>query len=154
MTWVDSLEKTLMLGTGGEGDYRAWDGWMASLTQWAWVWVNSGSWWWTGRPGVLQFMGSQSRTQLSDWTELNWTTVLRLNVKKTRIMASDLITAWQIEGEKAEVVTDSLFLGSTVTLDGYWSHGIRGQLLLGSKVIANLGSVLRSRDITLPIKFI
>ena len=47
------------LGAGGEGDDRGWDGWMASLTQWTWVWVNSGSWWWTGRPGVLQFMGSQ-----------------------------------------------------------------------------------------------
>ena len=61
------------LGAGGEGDDRGWDGWMASLTQWTWVWVNSGSWWWTGRPGVLWFMGSQSRTRLSDWTELNWT---------------------------------------------------------------------------------
>ena len=57
---------------GGEGDDRGWDGWMASLPWWTWVWVNSGSWWWTGRPGVLWFMGSQSRTQLSDWTELNW----------------------------------------------------------------------------------
>ena len=59
---VDSLEKTVMLGgVGGRrkrGD-RGWDGWMASPTQWMWVWVNSGSWWWTGRPGVLQFMGSQ-----------------------------------------------------------------------------------------------
>ena len=47
------------LGAGGEGDDRGWDSWMASLTQWTRVWVNSGSWWWTGRPGVLQFMGSQ-----------------------------------------------------------------------------------------------
>ena len=47
------------LGAGGEGDDREWDGWMASLTRWTWVWVNSGSWWWTGRPGVLRFMGSQ-----------------------------------------------------------------------------------------------
>ena len=47
------------LGTGGEGDDRGWDGWMASPTRWTWVWVNFGSWWWTGRPGVLQFMGSQ-----------------------------------------------------------------------------------------------
>ena len=47
------------LGAGGEGDNRGWDGWMASLTQWTWVSVNSGSWWWTGRPGVLRFMGSQ-----------------------------------------------------------------------------------------------
>ena len=61
----------------GEGDDRGWDGWMASLTWWTWVWVNSGSWWWTGRPGVLQFMGSQSRTRLNDWTELNLTYLLQ-----------------------------------------------------------------------------
>ena len=47
------------LGVGGEGGDRGWDGWMASLTRWMWVWVNSGSWWWTGRPGVLRFVGSQ-----------------------------------------------------------------------------------------------
>ena len=60
------------LGAGGEGDDRGWDGWMASPTQWTWVWVNSGSWWWTVRPGVLRFMGS--RRIGHDWaTELNWT---------------------------------------------------------------------------------
>ena len=60
------------LGAGGEGDNRGWDGWMASLTRWTWVWINSGSWWWTGRPGVLRFMGSQRVRH--DWaTELNWT---------------------------------------------------------------------------------
>ena len=54
-----------------EGERRGWDSWMASPTQWTWVWVNSRSWlWWTGRPGVLQSMGSQSQTWLSDWTEL------------------------------------------------------------------------------------
>ena len=59
------------LGAGGEGDDRGWDGWMASLTRWTRVWVNSGSWWWMGRPGVLQFMGSQWVGH--DWaTELNW----------------------------------------------------------------------------------
>ena len=69
MRRVDSLEKTLM--RGGEGDDRGWDGWMASLTRWTWVWVNSRSWWWTGRPGVLQFRG---RRVGHDWaTELNWT---------------------------------------------------------------------------------
>ena len=70
---ADSLEKTLMLGeAGGEGYDRGWDGWMASPTQWTWVWGNSRSWWWTGRPGVLRFMGSQRVG--SDWTtELNWT---------------------------------------------------------------------------------
>ena len=71
---VDSLEKTLMLGglgAGGEGDDRGWDGWMASLTQWTWLWVDSGSWWWTGRPGVLWFMGSQRVGH--DWaTDLIW----------------------------------------------------------------------------------
>ena len=68
------------LGTGGEGDNRRWDGWMASPTQWTWVWVNSRSWWWTGRPGVLWFMrlqivGHDWVTELN-WTELNWTYVL------------------------------------------------------------------------------
>ena len=71
----DSLEKTLLLGkmkVGGEGDDRGWNDWMASLSQWTWVWVNSGSWWWIGRPGVLQFMGSQRVGH--DWaTELNCT---------------------------------------------------------------------------------
>ena len=59
------------LGAGGEGDDRGWDGWMASPTRWEWVWVNSGSLWWTGRHGVLRFMGSQRVRH--DWaTELNW----------------------------------------------------------------------------------
>ena len=60
------------LGAGGEGDDRGWDGWMATPTRWTWVWVNSGRWWWTERPGVLWFMGLQSVGH--DWaTELNWT---------------------------------------------------------------------------------
>ena len=59
------------LKTGGEEDDRGWDGWMASLTLWTRVWVSSGNWWWTGRPVVLQSMGSQSQTWLGDWTELN-----------------------------------------------------------------------------------
>ena len=59
------------LKVGGEGDDRGWDSWMASPTQWTWVWVNSGSWWWTGRPEVLQSMGSQNVGRLSNWTELN-----------------------------------------------------------------------------------
>ena len=75
MQRADSFEKTLMLGklkAGGEGDDRGWDGWMASPTQWSWVWIISGSWWWTGRPGVLWFMGSQ-RVRHNWVTELNWT---------------------------------------------------------------------------------
>ena len=81
---VDSLEKTLMLGgirAGGEGDDREWDGWIASPTRCTWVWVNSGSWWWTVRPGVLQFMGSQRVGH--DWvTELKWTQIWELDNKK------------------------------------------------------------------------
>ena len=60
------------LKAGGEGDDRGWNGWMASPTQWTWVWVNSRSWWWAGRPGVLQSMGSQ-RVGLNWATQLNWT---------------------------------------------------------------------------------
>ena len=72
---TDSFEKTLILGKIEDGRRRGWqwmrDGWMASLTQWTRVWVNSGNWWWTGRPGVLQFMGPQRVRH--DWaTELNW----------------------------------------------------------------------------------
>ena len=75
MRRTDSLEKTLMLGKienqkrRGRQRMRGWDGWMASPTQWTWIWVNSGSWWWTGRPGVLQSMGLQRAGH--DWaTEL------------------------------------------------------------------------------------
>ena len=69
---ADSFEKTPMLGKieAEEGDDRGWDGWMASPTQWTWVWVNSESWWWTGRPGMLRFMGSQ-RVGHNWATELN-----------------------------------------------------------------------------------
>ena len=71
MQRTDSLEKTLMLGKI-EGDNRGWDGWMASLTRWTRVWTSSGSWWWTGKPGVLQSMGPQ-RVGHNWVTELNWT---------------------------------------------------------------------------------
>ena len=73
MKWWKRLWCWEGLGARGEGDARGWDGWMASLTQWTWVWVNSGSCWCTGRPGALQSMGSQkSWTQLGDWTALYW----------------------------------------------------------------------------------
>ena len=89
---VDSLEKTLMLGgiggrrrRGGWGWDRGWDSWMASLTQWTWVRVVSRSWWWTGRPGVLQFMGSQRVGH--DWaTELNWIHVYVIFLKYVNIL--------------------------------------------------------------------
>ena len=79
------------LRIGGEGDDRGWDGWMASPIQWTWVWVDSGSWWWTGRPGVLWFMESQRVRR--DWaTELNW------------------INRWKVKGESVSysVMSNSL----------------------------------------------
>ena len=72
LIWKDpDVGKDWGMRAGGKWDDRGWDGWMASLTQWTWVWVNSGSCWWTGRSGLLQSMESQSQTGLSDWTELN-----------------------------------------------------------------------------------
>ena len=65
----------------GEGDDRGWDGWMASLTRWTWVWVNSGCWWWTGRPGMLRFMGSQ-RVGHNWATKLNWTETSETSIWK------------------------------------------------------------------------
>ena len=77
---------------------------------------------------------------------------LWLNIQKTKIMASRPITSWQIEGETVEMVADFIFLGSKITADGDCSHEIKRYLLLGRKVITNLDSILKSRDITLPTK--
>ena len=81
------------LGAGEEGDNWGWDGWLESLTRWTWVWVSSRSWWWTGRPGVLQFMGLQRVGH--DWaTELNWTelmfTKLNMEWKEIQTLSSSL----------------------------------------------------------------
>ena len=77
---------------------------------------------------------------------------LKLNIQKTNIMASDPITSWQIDGETVETVADFIFLGSKITADGDHSHEIKRCLLLGRKVMTNLDSILKSRDITLPTK--
>ena len=77
---------------------------------------------------------------------------LKLNIQKTKIMASSPITLWQIDGETVETVTDFIFLGSKITEDGVCSHEIKRRLFLGRKAMTNLGSVLESRDITLPTK--
>ena len=77
---------------------------------------------------------------------------LKLNIQKTKIMASSPITSWQIDGETVETVANFIFLGSKITADGDCSHEIKRRLLLGSKVITNLDSILKSRDITLPTK--
>ena len=77
---------------------------------------------------------------------------LKFNIQKTNIMASSPITSWQIDGETVETVADFFFLGSKITADGDWSHEIKRRLLLGRKVLTNLDSILKSRDITLPTK--
>ena len=77
---------------------------------------------------------------------------LKLNIQKTKIMASGPTTSWQIDGETMEMVTNFTFLGSKITADGDCSHEIKRRLLLGSKVMTNLDSILKSRDITLPTK--
>ena len=79
-------------------------------------------------------------------------TGLKLNIQKTKIMASGPITSWQIGGETMERVTDFIFLGSKITADGDWSHKIKRHLLLGKKAVTNLDSILKCRDITLPTK--
>ena len=77
---------------------------------------------------------------------------LKLNIQKTKIMASGPITSWQIDGEKVEAVTGFIFLDSKITVDGDCSHEIKRQLLLGRKATTNLDSILKNRDITLPTK--
>ena len=88
------------LGAGGEGDDRGWDGWMASPTRWAWVWVNSGSLRWTGRPGTLRFMGSQRVRH--DWaTELNW---VFHNMSLGKLLAPSRIMVPEKSGETLGVI--------------------------------------------------
>ena len=77
---------------------------------------------------------------------------LKLNIQKTKIMVSGPITSWQIDGERVETVTDFIFLGSKITADGDCSHEIKRCLLLGRKVMTNLDSILKSREIILPTK--
>ena len=77
---------------------------------------------------------------------------LKLNIQKTKIMASSPIPSWEIDGEAVETVSDFIFLGPRITADGDCSHEIKRHLLLGRKVMTNLDSILKSRDITLPIK--
>ena len=77
---------------------------------------------------------------------------LKLNIQKTKIMASGPVNSWEIDGERVETVSDFIFLGSKITADGDCSHEIKRSLLLGRKVMTNLDSIFKSRDITLPTK--
>ena len=142
MRRVDSLEKTLMLGgiDRGEGDDRGWDGWMASPTRWTWVCVNSGRWWWTGRPGVLRFMGSQkvrhdSATELN-WTELKWkqdyspTFSQKLNLEVRTVLA--FVKSCQTESK--------LLLSNPSNIPRMWLLFSWLQMASTSFVFAGLGS--------------
>ena len=136
---TDSFEKTLMLGKieGGRRKYdRGWDGWIGSPTQWTWVWVNSRSWWWTGRPGVLQPMGSQ-RVGHKWVTELNWTDG-----------CCAMANRWGNNGNSDRLY----FPGLKITAGCDCSHETKRHLLLGRKAMTNLDSILKSRDITLSTK--
>ena len=108
------------LKAGGEGDNRGWDGWTASPNQWVWAWVNSGSWWWTGRPGVLQSMGSQKVRH--DWvTELNWTVKL-LEVRDWFMPKTVVIISWvYTQLQTLQVVYTSVF--PTFFDSSDWFHG-------------------------------
>ena len=92
------------------------------------------------------------KSPLMKMKEENEKVGLKLNIQKTKIMATSLITSWEIEGETVETVSDFIFLGSKVTADGDCSHEIKRCLLLGRKVMTNLDSILKNRDITLPTK--
>ena len=81
-----------------------------------------------------------------------WKSWLKFNIQKTKIMASGPISSWQIDGETVETVSDFIFLGSRIIADGEWSHEIKRCLLLGRKVMTNLESILKSRDLILPTK--
>ena len=118
-TWCEELPHLKRPGcwkrlrAGGEGDDRGWDGWMASPIQWTWIWVNSNIWWWTGRPGVLQSMGSQRvGHDLSDWTEL---------AKKINMLSRPVcqVLLWIRDGEKVRTEVD-VFLEFSLAFAMIW----------------------------------
>ena len=105
------------------------------------------------RGWVRCFKTRETRKELSKKTLKESEKVgLKLNIQKTKIMASGPITSWEIDGETVEIVSDFILGGSKITADGDCSHGIKRHLLLGRKVMTNLDSMLKSRDITLPTK--
>ena len=105
-------------------------------------------------PPLRQKAKKNYKSLLMKVTEDSEKVALKLNIQKTKIMASDPITSWQIDGETVETVSDFIFLDSKITAGGDCSHEIKRRLLLGRKVMTNLDSILKSRDITLPTKAI
>ena len=119
----------------GEGDNKGWDGWKASLTQWTWVWVNSGSCQWAGRPGLLQSMGLQSRTWLSDWTELKWTKwfifLMHVLVRTPLVIAERKLSPGRKRDNTRERIRK---LGRTMT-PAFRSNWIWGLWMFGADII-------------------
>ena len=103
-------------------------------------------------PGEISESKEELKSLLMKVKEKSEKAGLKLNIQKTKIMASSPITSWQIDGEKVETVTDFIFLGSKITADGDCSHKIKRCLILGKKAMTNLDSILKSRDVTLPTK--
>ena len=103
-------------------------------------------------PPLLAESEQELKSLLMKVKEESETAVLKLNVQKTKIMASSPITSWQIDGENVETVSDFTFLGSKITANGDCSHEIKRHLLLGRKVMINQDSILKSKDITFPTK--
>ena len=97
-------------------------------------------------------MGEELKSLLMKVKEESEKAGLKLNIQNAKIMASGPITSWQIKGKKVKIVTDFIFLGSKITMDSECSHEIKRHLILGGKVMTNLDSMLKSRDITLPTK--
>ena len=106
----------------------------------------------SGLPTLMTESKEELKSLLMKVKEESEKAGLKLNMQKTKIMATSLITSWQIEGETMEPVTDFIFLGSEITTDGDCSHEIKRCLLLGRKATTNLDSILKSRDISLPTK--
>ena len=103
-------------------------------------------------PAILMAESEELKSLLIKEKEQSEQVDLQLNVQNTKIMASDPITSWQIEGEIIETVTDFIFLDSEITADSDYSHAIKRRLLFGRKTMENLDSILKSRDISLPTK--
>ena len=105
-------------------------------------------------PDDITLMAESRRTKepLNEMKEESKKVDLKLNIQKTKIMTSGPITSWEIDGETMETVSDYIFGGSKITADGDCSHEIKGCLLLGGKVMTNLDSIFKSRDMTLPTK--
>ena len=131
----------MWLRAGGEGNNRGWDGWMASPTQWTWVWVNSRSWWWTGRPGVLWFMGSQ-RVGHNWATELNWTEDL---MRHASFCLLD-VTPWPVQTTPFERGGMTKIIGKRIKWKNWERLKVGGE---GGNRMSWLDDITNSMDIRL-----